>query len=52
MDVESTAEADGDGSHLASTSAEGKNKIAGERERKERAAEGTSARENGTARLG
>ena len=29
MDVESTAEADGDGSHLAATSAEGKNKSRG-----------------------
>ena len=29
MDVESTAEADGDGSHLAAMSAEGKNKSKG-----------------------
>ena len=41
MDVESTAEADGDGSHLATMSAKGKNNAG------ERAAEGTAARENG-----
>ena len=50
MDVESTAEADGDGSHLAATSAEGKNKSQG-RERQERVAEGTSARENDKVRV-
>ena len=51
MDVESTTEADGDGSHLAVTSAKGKNKLWGERERQERAAEGTAARENGKFRV-
>ena len=42
MDVESTAEADGDGSHLAATSAEGKNKLRG-RESGERESGGGGA---------
>ena len=46
MDVESTVKADRDGSHLAAMSAEGKNKSRG-RERQQRTAEGTAARENG-----
>ena len=50
MDMESTEEVDEDGSHLAATSAEGKNKSWG-RERQERATEGTSARENGKVRV-
>ena len=50
MDVESTEEVDEDGSHLAATSAEGKNKSWG-RERQERAVEGTSARENDKVRV-
>ena len=50
MDVESMTEADGDRSHLAATSAEGKNKSRG-REQQERAAEGTAARENDKVRV-